>query len=99
MHKLDLGYHKAKSKSTVFEINKAMRSLDIGLYYFCADIVRYAFRLLFIMIGISRMGGVGNTKILMGCFVSYTAWTLFFADRILKFFRVDTDLQKRNEEY
>lgn len=99
IHKLDLGYHKAKSKSTVFEINKAMRSLDIGLYYFCADIVKYAFRLLFIVIGISRMAGAGNTKLLLGTFISYFLFTVAYSGKILKLFRKDTDLLKKSEEY
>jgi hypothetical protein len=42
LHRLDLGYHRANSKNSVFEINQAVRSMDLGLYYFFADIVRYA---------------------------------------------------------
>ena len=42
LHRFDLGYHRANSKNSVFEINQAARSMDLGLYYFFADIVRYA---------------------------------------------------------
>jgi ABC-type multidrug transport system fused ATPase/permease subunit len=33
LHELDLNYHKAGSKNTVFGINRALRSLDMGLRF------------------------------------------------------------------
>jgi ABC-type transport system involved in Fe-S cluster assembly fused permease/ATPase subunit len=34
LHDLDLTYHKAGSKNTVFGINRALKSLDQGLRFF-----------------------------------------------------------------
>jgi|APCry1669190327_1035288.scaffolds.fasta_scaffold35675_1 ABC-type transport system involved in Fe-S cluster assembly fused permease/ATPase subunit len=57
LHKLDLNYHKAHSKNSVYEINKAVRSLFDGGYNLLADITRYSLRFLIINSAVLYLGG------------------------------------------
>ena len=99
MHRLDLGFHRAKSKDTVFEINDAVRELDVGLYYLFADILRYAFRLCFIAYGMKLCAGVKYARFMFGAFGTYLLWTMFWTPRIAKMFRKEKDLWKRHEGF
>ena len=58
MHKLDLNFHRHNAKKTVFEINKAVNSLQMGLFYIMADTSRHALETIFVSIMLWKIGGI-----------------------------------------
>lgn len=84
LHRLDLGYHRANSKNSVFEINQAVRSMDQGLYYFFADIVRYAVQLGFIGVAMWKFAGPTYMWQMFATLAVYTGWTTACQPELIK---------------
>ena len=75
LHKLDLNYHQAHSKNSVYEINKAVRSLFVGGYNLLADITRYSLRFLMINFAVLYLGGPKYMFNIIINFIIYFKWT------------------------
>ena len=83
MHRLDIIYHKSKSKDTVIEINKALKSLELGSFYFLSDTIRHITELAFISFAYLKYCGPKYFAIFMTSFVLYSYATYRFTKRIL----------------
>ena len=99
MHRLDIIYHKSKSKDTVIEINKALKSLELGSFYFLSDTIRHITEFAFISFAYLKYCGPKYYAIFMTSFVLYSYATYRFTKRILPMQEKETELLKRRETY
>lgn len=75
---LDIGYHKEKSKNTGVEINKALKSLEQGLFYLLSDTAKHAVEFLFIGTALFHFCGPKYFLIFLSSFMAYTYATYKF---------------------
>lgn len=99
MHRLDINYHKSKSKDTVIEINKALKSLELGVYYFLSDTIRHITEFGLISFAYLKFCGPKYFAIFMTSFYLYTYATFRFTKKILPMQQNETSLLKRRETY
>ena len=84
-----MNYHRAKSKETVFEINRATKSLESGLYYALGDVIRQVFEIIFIGLGLYFTSGPKYLAMMVGTFTLYTLWTLQQARAVMPVMRAE----------
>jgi ABC-type transport system involved in Fe-S cluster assembly fused permease/ATPase subunit len=82
---LDIGYHKSKSKNTAIEINKALKSLELGLFYLLSDTAKHAVEFLFIGAALFNFCGPKYFLIFLGSFLTYSFATIWYSKKILPF--------------
>jgi ABC-type transport system involved in Fe-S cluster assembly fused permease/ATPase subunit len=75
---LDIGYHKSKSKNTAIEINKALKSLEIGLFHLLSDTAKHFVEFLFIGTALFKFCGPKYFLIFLSSFVTYSYATYRF---------------------
>mmetsp|Transcript_14140 Transcript_14140/g.24011 ORF Transcript_14140/g.24011 Transcript_14140/m.24011 type:complete len:142 (-) Transcript_14140:1340-1765(-) len=99
LHRLDLNYHKANSKDTVYEINKAMKSLEMGSYYLLGDVLRLFFEASFVGAALYFTAGWKYFSILFITLASYTGWTVFHSKALLPLMEQENLTLKRREAF
>ena len=82
---LDIGYHKSKSKNTAIEINKALKSLEQGLFYLLADTAKHATEFIFAGSALFYFCGPKYFLIFLSSFLTYSFATYRFTKQILPF--------------
>jgi hypothetical protein len=75
LHKLDLNYHKAHPKNSVYEINLAVRSSFMGGWTFLADICKNSIRFIFLNSALLYIGGPKYMLNMIINFILYYKWT------------------------
>ena len=94
LHRLDIIYHKSKSKDTVIEINKALKGLELGAFYFISDTTSHLVQLCMITAAYLKFCGPKYFAIYLTSFLSYTLFTWFFSKKILPTQQRETALLK-----
>lgn len=84
LHELDLNYHKAGSKNTVFGINRALRSLDQGLRFFLGLFAQMGMEFFLLCFALQFYCGKKYFLNMMVTFFFYTVFTNKFKDSRLK---------------
>ena len=84
LHDLDLNYHKAGSKNTVFGINRALRSLDQGLRFFLGLFAQMGMEFLLLCVALQFYCGQKYFLNMAITFAFYTLFTNKFKDSRLK---------------
>lgn len=99
LHRLDIIYHKSKSKDTVIEINKALKSGELGAFYFMSDTLRHLVEFSFISAAYLRFCGLKYFAMFMASALTYTIYTWSQTKKILPFQQKETQLLKNRETY
>ena len=96
---LDLDFHKKGAKNTVFEINRALRSLDQGLRFFLGFFSQMALEF-FLLCGVLQWQcGPRYFLNMMMTFVAYAWYTQTFSERRMREIRAKKQVDKRQEFY
>lgn len=96
---LDLDYHKKGSKNTVFEINRALRSLDQGLRFFLGFCSQMALEFIFLCFALQLQCGSRYFANMLVTFALYTWYTNSFSERRIKQIREKKQIDKSQEFY
>lgn len=75
MHTLDLNFHKAGSKNTVFAINRALRSIDSGMRFFLGFFAQVGLEAAFLIGTLTLYCGPKYLFNVIIVFLVYTAYT------------------------
>lgn len=92
---LDLDYHKKGSKNTVFEINRALRSLDQGLRFFLGFFSQMALEFVFLCCALQFKCGSRYFLNMIATFAAYAWYTNSFSERRIKEIREKKQIDKR----
>lgn len=74
LHDLDLTYHRAGSKNTVFGINRALKSLDQGLRFFLGLFAQMGMEFLLLCFALQFYCG---KKYFLNMIITFAVYTLF----------------------
>jgi ABC-type transport system involved in Fe-S cluster assembly fused permease/ATPase subunit len=96
---LDLDYHKKGSKNTVFEINRALRSLDQGLRFFMGFCSQMALEFVFLCFALQLQCGTRYFANMIVTFIAYSWYTNSFSERRIKQIREKKQIDKKQEFY
>jgi ABC-type multidrug transport system fused ATPase/permease subunit len=84
LHELDLNYHKAGSKNTVFGINRALRSLDMGLRFLLGLFAQMGVEFGFLCVALQFYCGKKYFLNMIITFLVYSIFTNKFKDSRMK---------------
>lgn len=96
---LDLYYHKKGSKNTVFEINRALRSLDQGLRFFLGFFSQMFLEFVFLCFALQLKCGSRYFLNMIVTFIAYTVFTNSYSEKRIKQIRDKKSIDKRQEFY
>ena len=99
LHKLDLNYHRASSKNTVFGINRALRSIDGGLRFFLGFFSQMALEFLLLCGTLQLFCGPKYFVNMLITFGIYTIFTLKYSKKRIQQIKDKMNIDKRQEFY
>lgn len=99
LHTLDLNFHKASSKNTVFAINRAIRSIESGLRFTFGFFSPIAFEFILLCGMLQFYCGpayLANMIVTLGL---YTKYSLTFSKKRIVYIRDQKNKEKKQEFY
>ena len=95
LHDLDLSYHKASSKNTVFGINRALRSIDSGMRFILGFFAQMAVEFVFLCVALGFHCGPSYLLNMLVTFTVYTMFTNKFSEKRIQQIKDKMNIDKR----
>ena len=99
LHSLDLNFHKASSKNTVFAINRAIRSIETGLRFTLGFFSPIAFEFVLLCSMLQFYCGPQYLFNMLFTLGLYTKFSLSFSKQRVVYIRNQKDTEKKQEFY
>ena len=91
LHQLDLGYHKQGARNSVFAVNRALRSLEMGLRFFFGLFTRMVVQVSFLALALGTQCGPFYMFNLLVTFLAYVQFTIYKSKQRMPIVRTEKD--------